>query len=746
MKNNLLSSIALLVLAAACSPAPAPVTVSWKAVNLPADSLPQHYRQTITLTGDLRGVSRMAFNQFARRMRPVDPSDTLIEIVPGYYAIGSPKFAAATGRDTVSFDIDTRGGIWSVCYGIDGAHLVMADGSTRGLDIDRADMMAAREGYAPAAPGDRMPYADAIYARNEQLRGEAAGEYDAVPSFTHVELGSGSSLVDPAKAEFIGTDGDSEDFTVRIADGRMTVECASWVAPRVKRRLLAAFGSGERRMTDAVITDSPALEYRGLMIDVARNFQPISELYRVADLMADYNLNTLHFHAVDDEAWRLTVEALPELTEVGSRRGYTPIGDGSFLPQIFAGNGDPDALSGTANGCYTRRELADFLHYTDSLGITVIPEIESPGHGRAAIEAMKYRARRTGDTSVLVAEDAAVDTSRYTSAQSFHDNIMNPALPGTYALMGAFADEMLATYAMAGVPLKAIHIGGDEVPRGAWSGSPAVAALMEREGLATEKDVHAFFVDSVARMYHRKGIPVSGWQEIALRHSDDYNERVRPSVYSVNCWSTLPHQGQGGVVTDIARAGYPVILSNVDHFYLDMTYSYHPYERGLCWGGTVDEFDALHGYPRRLCPEAYESVKGVQGQVFAETIRSAGDLERMLLPKMLGLAERAANPDSTYSDARFNAVVERQMPRWAADGYTFHLRLPGIVRQADGTLLMNSPYSDGEIRYTLDGTNPTASSPLYDGKPVAVPSGATQARAAIFLHGAQSLPSLLWLE
>lgn len=221
---------------------------------------------------------------------------------------------------------------------------------------------------------------------------------------------------------------------------------------------------------------------------------------------------------------------------------------------------------------------------------------------------------------------------------------------------------------------------------------------------------------------------MSGWQEIALRHSDDYNERVRPSVYSVNCWSTLPHQGQGGVVTDIARAGYPVILSNVDHFYLDMTYSYHPYERGLCWGGTVDEFDALHGYPRRLCPEAYESVKGVQGQVFAETIRSAGDLERMLLPKMLGLAERAANPDSTYSDARFNAVVERQMPRWAGEGYTFHLRLPGIVRQADGTLLMNSPYASGEIRYTLDGTNPTAASPLYDGAPVAVPAGATQAR------------------
>ncbi|MDE6207197.1 MAG: family 20 glycosylhydrolase [Muribaculaceae bacterium] len=738
-----LAALCLLGCAAGCREHSADPKLTWSVENLAVDSGPAMYRQSFVLTGDLRGVDRLAFNQFARRMELADSLDTLIEIVPGYYAIGSPRFASATGNDTIRFDILTRGIFRSICYAPDGAHLVLSDGSTRGLATEYQDLLADPSGYS-AAGADLMPYGDTFYALNETLAAGEAGPYDAVPSFKDVRYLGGDTTVDPDKAEYReGGDSATEAYTITVADGKMTVEAPRAMWPRLRRRVAATFGHGSRTLPQAVINDRPSLPYRGVMIDIARNFQTAAELHKVIDLMADYGLNTLHFHPVDDEAWRLEIEALPELTAVGSRRGYTPGSDGSFLPQIFAGDGNPDTKGNTANGYISRAEMISLLQHADSLGIRVLPEIESPGHARAAIEAMKYRARTTGDDSFLLAESADVDTSRYTSAQNFHDNVMNPALEGPYRFMDVVADAIIDMYKEAGVELPAIHIGGDEVPRGAWSGSPAVKAFMEEKGLTSEKEVHSYYVQRVADMYARKGVKISGWQEVALRHSPEFNEAVCPQMFSVNCWSTLPSHGQAGVVRDIAEAGYPVVLSNVDHFYLDMTYSYHPYERGLSWGGTTDEFSALNGYPYVLCPVEGANIQGVQGQVFAETIRSAAGLEHMLLPKILGLAERGWNPDTTYTDAAFNAVVARHIPRWEQAGYAYHLRQPGITLLDDNTLGFNSPYADAEIHYTLDGSNPTAQSPVVgaDGKVdiSGMTPRPTQARAILVTPTEQSV-------
>ncbi|MDE5632566.1 MAG: family 20 glycosylhydrolase, partial [Muribaculaceae bacterium] len=412
-------------------------------------------------------------------------------------------------------------------------------------------------------------------------------------------------------------------------------------------------------------------------------------------MMAAYGLNVFHFHFSEDEAWRLEIKTLPELAEIGSRRGYTPGSDGSFLPQIFGGDGNKDSGATSNNGFISRDEYISLLRHADSLGIAVIPEIESPGHARAAIKAMEVRARRTGDDSWLLQEPG--DTSVYTSAQSFHDNVMNPALEGPYKVINMVADEIADMHRAAGVPLKAIHIGGDEVPRGAWGGSPAVNALKEREGLEKDMEVHALFVKRLASDLAAKGIPTSGWQEIAWKHSEDFDAAVRPQVFSVNCWRTLSSQGNGKVVDEVAAAGYPVVLSNADHFYFDLCYSRHPYERGLTWAGTTDEFSSLSGYPSKLCTLPGANVLGVQGQVWSETIRNSDHLEEMLFPKILGLAERAWNPDSTYSEPDFHAVILNEIPKWEAGGFAYHVRQPG-VKVTDGRFVkINSPYPDAEI-------------------------------------------------
>lgn len=468
--------------------------LKWEAINIDVDSGPRYYNQKFVLIGDLRGVHRLAFNQFARRMEMADSADTLIEIVPGYYAIGSPRFAAATGQDTIEFNIRTAGSIWSVCYGPDGAHIVLSDGSTLGVDLERTPLTSSPAHYSTSAQ-DRMPYADAIYERNEQISGHTRKPYDAVPSFKSVELTGGETDVDLNNIEFVDADPDNpEAFTVAVADGKISVSCAPSQRARISTRLKAALGDGRQTLPQARISDEPSLPFRGIMIDIARNFQTPAEMHRILDLMASYGLNVLHFHPVDDEAWRLEVPAIPELTEVGARRGYTPGSDGTFLEQIFCGDGNPDNLTNSSNGYFSRQEYIDMLRYADSLGIRVITEIESPGHARAAIKAMNLRAKRLADPSLLIHEGAEVDTSVYTSAQSFHDNVMNPALPGTYQFMDAVTDEIISAYAEAGVSLPAIHIGGDEVPHNAWAGSPAVQKLMADQGLSSEKEVHAYFV------------------------------------------------------------------------------------------------------------------------------------------------------------------------------------------------------------------------------------------------------------
>lgn len=718
------------------------VKAYYQAENLGADEAGRRtYRQSFFITGDTRNAERLCFNQFARRMTPADSTDTLIELVPGYYAIATPRLAAKAPTDTLRIDIYTQGTLRSVCYEPDGVHLVQPDGTFVPVLLKRFDISANPRYYADDAL-DRMPYGDAVYAENERISGGNKGVYDVVPSFKSIETDPAGkeTYVDPVHPVFVEHNSLPEGaYRLVIKDNAITVYAPKHAHEAIGVQLLRFFGDAPRMLPEATLYAAPDLEYRGLMLDVARNFQSVAEVKRVLYLMASYGLNTLHFHPVDDEAWRLEIAGLPELTEVGARRGYVTDSIAPMLPRLFAG---------TPNGYYTREQFRDILRYAKTLNIKVIPEIESPGHARAAIKALQYSHAANGGHGLLLSH--AGDTSAYTSAQNFHDNVMNPALEDTYTFLGKVFDSIIEDYkevygADADVT---IHIGGDEVPRGAWSGSGAVADLMKRHGLVNEKEVHAYFVERVADMLAERGATMAGWQEIALGHSSRYNDHVRPGVYSVNCWSTLPSHGHGGVIEAVAGAGYPIVLSNVDHFYFDMTYSYHPEERGLSWGGTTDELSALHGYPARLCPFPDATVKGIQAQVFAETIRNSANLEELLLPKLAGLSERAWNADSTYTDADFNAVSAADLRYWADNGYAYHVRQPGIKLSGDGkTFKVNAAYPDATVRYTLDGSRPDADAPIaVCGEDIAIPAGTKTIRATAYYLGRKSVPTIVFVS
>lgn len=736
--SSLLAATGLLT---ACSSGVKTTNVQWESLGNMSDEQGSYYIQRITVSGDL-DFDRLAFNQFARAMEPLNPADTLIELVPGYYCIASPRFRAAD-EDTVVIEIRTKGVLRNVCYEPDGFHRVNADGSTAAVVLTRGGIISRPDLWS-TPESDMMPKAGDIYKFNEVIASyETPGPYEVIPSFKNVRLTGGESSSKDMNIEaHVLPSGSGDSYRIIVENGTATIEASPEFMKTARRRcenLVAGFGGAV--VPNAVVEDCPDYRYRGVLIDIARNYQTPAQMRRVLDLLARYGFNHLHFHFADDEAWRVDIPGLPELVEVGGRRGYT-LDESQFLKQLFCGDGNPSTLTGTSNGYFTEDDFIAMLRYADSLGVKVLPEIESPGHARAAIKAMEKRYRTTGDASMRLIEDG--DTSVYTSAQSLRDNIMNPALPSTYVFMERVIDGVIDLYAKAGVELPAIHIGGDEVPRNAWSGSRAIKDFMSANGMTTEKEVHAAFVRRINSYLVSKGVKLSGWQEIAVGHSSEYNQEVASNVYSVNSW-TLSSDRQDSPSRQALEGGYPVILSNVDRFYLDMCYSYHPDERGLTWGGTVDEFVSLGGYPAELAVSKdgdMGRVIGLSGQLFAETIRSAAGQETLLLPKMLGLAERAWNGTPTYDDAGFNSIIAwREIPFWEKGGYCYHLRQPGILIE-DGLARMNAPYMGiGEIRYTLDGSEPTELSPVYSGE-IKLPEDVKDVRAVYYLNGKRSVTTV----
>ena len=281
-----------------------------------------------------------------------------------------------------------------------------------------------------------------------------------------------------------------------------------------------------------VILDEPRFAYRGQHLDVARNFQSVESVKKLLDAMAMYKLNKFHFHLTDDEGWRLEIPDLPELTSVGGIRGADPTV--TSLPPAYGSGADPSKSPGS--GYYTREEFIDLLEYAKMRHIEVIPEINGPGHARAAIKAMEARFDRLmaegkeSDARAYVLHDQN-DQSKYSSAQAYHDNVICVCQESTYTFLEKVIGEIVAMYREAGAPLNLIHTGGDEVPHGAWTGSPECQRMIEDEDqIHSTGDLHPYFVQRYLDIAAKHNVNIGGWEEITQLHTTD-------GKYSKSCLS-----------------------------------------------------------------------------------------------------------------------------------------------------------------------------------------------------------------
>ncbi|MFN2395847.1 MAG: family 20 glycosylhydrolase [Bacteroidales bacterium] len=513
------------------------------------------------------------------------------------------------------------------------------------------------------------------------------------------------------------------------------------------------------------IEDVPRFGYRGVHVDVSRNFFPKESILKMIDILAFYKINTLHMHLTDDEGWRLEIKTLPELTEVGAQRGHTGK-DAAALHPAFGSGPFPYAPDKSGSGFYTQEDFVEILQYAYQRHIRVIPEINMPGHARAAIKSMEARYNYYMDRGD---EEAAEEfrlidpdeTSEYLSAQLYNDNVVNVARESTYRFFETVLDEVIEMYEKAGAPLEIIHVGGDEVPRGAWSASPMIEELMEKlDHINNPRNMHSWFTERTLEIITARGLKMAGWEEVALK--DDAAGNNIPNITFADgnvipyVWNNL--RGAQDLAYRLANRDFPVVLCHVTSFYFDLAYNKDPEETGLYWGGFVKTRDAWHfnpydvfksttednmgrpinidteyRYMDRLNPAARENILGVQAQLWSETIVTPDLLEYYLLPKLIGFAETAwvkkriweNTPGHNFRNRQVqtewnafaNALGKRELPRLAYlfGGFNYRVPTPGVVLY-DGFLEANTEFPGLQIRYTVDGSEPGPESALFTGK------------------------------
>ncbi|WP_299568150.1 family 20 glycosylhydrolase [uncultured Pedobacter sp.] len=515
-------------------------------------------------------------------------------------------------------------------------------------------------------------------------------------------------------------------------------------------------------LKELIIKDQPRFAYRGLMLDVSRNFQSKEQVKKIIDLMAMYKLNTLHFHLNDDEGWRLEIKSLPELTAVGSKRAHQF--NNQNLPPSY-GSG-PDTLNRAGSGFYSETDFIEILKYATERHVEVIPEIETPGHARAAIKAMQYRYQKfMAMGNAKAAEEFMLvetnDSSKHRSVQGFTDNVMNVALPSTYHFIATVVTDVQRMYAKANAKLSTIHVGGDEVPRGSWEKSPAVQQLVADNVIKSTNDLWLYYFRKVSEIFKSKNLTLAGWEEIAQQKAlinGKTVHQVNPGFvdenFKVYVWNTAWGKGNEDLAYKLANAGYKTVLASVSNFYFDMAYSKDNDERGLYWGGYVDTDKPFYFVPldyyktakenylglpvepsilqnkERLTDVGKSNIVGLQCLLWAEKVTTAAEQEYMLFPKLLGFAERAwatspswaEEKDPVKSENKYqqswsffaNVLGKKELPKLASYSGGVAYRIPPVgLIVIDGKVHTKAQFPGLQIRYTTDGSTPTIHSKLY---------------------------------
>ncbi len=367
------------------------------------------------------------------------------------------------------------------------------------------------------------------------------------------------------------------------------------------------------------ISDTPRFPYRGMHLDVGRHFFPVSFIKRYIELLAMHKFNTFHWHLTEDQGWRIEIKQYPKLTEIGSYRNETLVGHYRDLPHKFDGQ--------RQGGFYTQQEIRDIVRYAKDQYITIIPEIEMPGHSVAALAAYPELSCTEGpfEVSTIWGVKEDVYCAGNDKVFEFLENVLS---------------EVIDLF-----PSKYIHIGGDECPKIRWENCEKCQARIQEEGLADEDELQSYFIRRIEKFLLSKGRKLIGWDEIL-------EGGLAPEA-TVMSWRGM----NGGI--EAARQGHDVIMTPVSFCYFDY-YQANPEIEPLAIGGytTLKKVYSFEPVPRELSENESKHIKGAQGNVWTEYITTPEYVEYMSVPRMTALSEVVWSPKKSRNWQNFRARLE----------------------------------------------------------------------------------------
>jgi hexosaminidase len=463
---------------------------------------------------------------------------------------------------------------------------------------------------------------------------------------------------------------------------------------------LAGPGRGAVALPPGEIDDAPRFAWRGLMIDSARHFQPPKEIEKVIDAMAALKLNTLQWHLTDDQGWRLEIKKYPKLTSVGAWR----------TPE----KGSPDGFK-RYGGFYTQAQVREVVAYAAARHVTIVPEIEMPGHATSAL--LAYPQFGSG------AAPAPSDQAPWG---------IEPYVYGLDDRSFGFLEDVL-TEVMALFPGRYIHVGGDEAERERWSASPAAQARLKALGSEDPAALQVYFTQRIANFLQAHGRTLVGWDEILGGEL--------PADAVVTSW----HGIAGGL--DAAAKGHDAVMAPAPIYYFDNRQGLSADEPpGRGWLVRLRDVYAFDPIPGSMPPAAARHILGVQGNLWTEHVRTSADLEAMAFPRAAAIAETGWTPAAHKDWAGFFHRLPAELAREHALGVRPDAAAVSVLAttapapKTGPDFVTFAAQGGGEIRYTTDGTEPGVASSAY-----AAPLPATgPIRAALFLDGARIGPTTTW--
>lgn len=497
----------------------------------------------------------------------------------------------------------------------------------------------------------------------------------------------------------------------------------------------------EKVLSCGMIVDAPRFPYRGIHIDVSRNFVKKDEIQKMIKVMSLYKMNKLHLHLTDDEGWRIEIKDLPELTEVGSKRDHQLAKKGLAVePTLGSG---PDSSSG-ACGYYTVEDYQSILQCAKEHHVEVIPEIDMPGHSYAAVVAMTARYNKFKDAGNIEAAKEFMltdisDNASYTSDQRYTNNTINPCVEGSRRFVQKIISSLKELHQPI-QPLKIFHVGGDEVPLGAWDGSDACNSYYndnnldgsdpyldeedeDYESIKMTSALQEYFLNFVEEICQKENLQLAVWND-GIRDPTAKQKTDRPKM--VHAWR-ISRKNERHNPNILANSGYEVVISSATHTYFDHPYEPDPEECGLHWcvrkldTQTVFEMRPLDMYAcqderfHKIDHEKLQNKKailGVQSQIWGELLRTESMFEYMQFPRLLALAERAWHEAKWESNENelmkedwidfANTVGYKELGRLEQQSIKYRVPPPGI-KVENGKLLVATVYPGLKFKYRQAG-------------------------------------------